>query len=214
MIDEHALGFRVADEGRLFLTAAGGTQILDAVRVKNRPLARRAGATPQDRFFTPEAFTPGAPNIFAFEDAIVINEVMYHHRPQLEREAIGSLQLVEISPFNVEWRFNQSGANLGAIVYVNGTEVGRHQMPEGPVNATTLSSGTPDLDATLQGPQQWRRDPHRELRADRRYSRPVRTAAGFLELVEIETRGCPRGAGLPCAVMWPRFWARKAGQSG
>ncbi len=115
-LDENTLGFRVADEGRLFLITAGGAQVLDAVRVKNRPLGRLPGAGVADRFFTPDALTPGAPNTFAFHDEIVINEIMYHHRPQPSREASpGEIETLELAGFDAEWRFNQSGADLGAL---------------------------------------------------------------------------------------------------
>ena len=114
VINEGTLGFRVADEGRLFLKSVNGTDVFDAVRVKTRSLARREGATPRDRFLTPDAATPGDPNTFVIEDAIVINEIMYHHRPQPERETqTGGLEEEIISDWNEAWRYNQSGADLG-----------------------------------------------------------------------------------------------------
>lgn len=115
LVDETSLGFRVSDEGRLFLESATGDRVLDAVRVKNRPLARKEGATAQDRFLTPSETTPGDSNRFSIEDAIVINEIMYHHRPQPKREAQAAGVSPEVvSDWNEPWRYNQSGNDPGA----------------------------------------------------------------------------------------------------
>lgn len=114
VINEATLDFRVADEGRLFLFGTNN-RVTDAVRVKNRPLARREGATPDDRFLTPSRSTPGERNVFSINEDIVINEIMYHHRPQMARTAQESeIALVELSPFSAPWRFNQSGQDQGA----------------------------------------------------------------------------------------------------
>jgi hypothetical protein len=114
LIDENTLGFRVSDEDPLFLKSTNGDAVFDAVRVKNRTLARREDSTPEDRFLTPTVPTPGTDNTFAIEDAIVINEIMYHHRSQPKREAqAAGLTPEVISDWNDSWRYNQSGTDQG-----------------------------------------------------------------------------------------------------
>lgn len=80
VLDEAALGFRPVKDDKLFLYAPQRATILDAGQVKNR-LKGRLPTDPRGAFYTPAAPSPGATNSFAFVDDIVINEIMYHHRP-------------------------------------------------------------------------------------------------------------------------------------
>ena len=68
-------GFTPADEDRLFLKDQTGS-LIDAARVKNR-LRGKLG----ENWQFPLAATPGAANQFVIPDGVVINEIMYHHRP-------------------------------------------------------------------------------------------------------------------------------------
>lgn len=68
-------GFIGADEDRLFLKSSAGA-LFDAARGKNRLRARLGSA-----WQYPTASSPGAANPFAISDVVVINEIMYHHRP-------------------------------------------------------------------------------------------------------------------------------------
>ena len=74
-LDQTTLGWRPLDGDKLFLGNA--TIVADAQVVKNRAQARDATG----RWLTPSAATPGAVNTFSVPDAIVINEIMYHHAP-------------------------------------------------------------------------------------------------------------------------------------
>ncbi len=74
-LDQATLGWRPLDGEKLFLTGPG--IVADAQVVKNRRQARDAAG----RWLTPTAATPGGTNTFSVPDAIVINEIMYHHAP-------------------------------------------------------------------------------------------------------------------------------------
>ena len=69
-------GFVGADEDRVFLKTASGA-LIDAARTKNRLRGRRDDAAWQ----FPSIATPGTANQFMIPDSVVINEIMYHHRP-------------------------------------------------------------------------------------------------------------------------------------
>ncbi|MCH8048456.1 MAG: lamin tail domain-containing protein, partial [Planctomycetes bacterium] len=79
------LGFRPADNERLFLYSAGKGRPLDA-RVTTNSLRGRSDEH-DGRWLWPDVPTPAAANSFAFHDEIVINEIMYHARPQYETDA-------------------------------------------------------------------------------------------------------------------------------
>lgn len=53
----------------------------------------------------------GAENVFSFHDEIVVNEIMYHHRPTPAQPLIEeNSTLLQIQ---ANWQYNQSGADLG-----------------------------------------------------------------------------------------------------
>jgi len=88
VLDEASTGLRAADEDRLFLYTAGKSSVVDAVAVAARKHRLRrpptAGGEPGE-FLTaaaPGDITRGAANRVTLSSAIVINEIMYHHRPQ------------------------------------------------------------------------------------------------------------------------------------
>ncbi|MEM7394253.1 MAG: lamin tail domain-containing protein, partial [Verrucomicrobiota bacterium] len=78
LLDESELGFAVGDEEPLFLFRPGKTGLADARVVKNRLRGLH-----RHRWLYPRSPTPGATNDFTFEDAVVINEIMYHHQPEM-----------------------------------------------------------------------------------------------------------------------------------
>src|SRR5690606_35632236 len=73
------LTLALRDGGRIFLLGPGN-ELLDAVEIHNRARARREPGPDAPWFYTSND-TPDAENAFAFRDEIVINEIMYHHRP-------------------------------------------------------------------------------------------------------------------------------------
>lgn len=78
VFDASTLGFTPTDNARLFLVD-DAQNLADAVRVADRPQGRIAAFA--DRFQFVLTTTPGEPNVFAPTESIVINEIMYHHRP-------------------------------------------------------------------------------------------------------------------------------------
>jgi hypothetical protein len=84
-IDSTTLGFRPADEDRLFLYRADGNAVLDAAVVKNSYRARYPKGT--GRWQYPYNPLPGVENVFHFNDDIVINEIMYNRCYVPSREA-------------------------------------------------------------------------------------------------------------------------------
>ena len=112
VIPEAELGFRPADGDRLFLISPAGAQqfLVHAARADELPRARSAAH--HGRMLVPDAPTFGAPNSFAINDDIVINEIMYHFRDDPGSDGSGAA--VTLIPIGATWRYNESGADLGA----------------------------------------------------------------------------------------------------
>ncbi len=113
LIDEATLGFRPADGEKLFLFDAAGTAVLDARQVTDSLLGRaedRNGA-----WLYPSTATPGLPNVFVFNDDIVISEIAYS--PPGLGGSPGVPPTFEITPLVAMgdiWRYNDADANLSA----------------------------------------------------------------------------------------------------
>jgi hypothetical protein len=75
-----ALGFGAAAGDKVFLYAAGHADVLDAVVVTAAPRGRAVPGT--GPWLYPDTATPGAANVVAVHDEVVVNEVMYHHGPK------------------------------------------------------------------------------------------------------------------------------------
>lgn len=73
-IDEATLGFRPANNSRLFLRTP--TQVTDALRVANKPRARQTPGL--GRWLEPATTTFGAANVITINTDVVINEIFYH----------------------------------------------------------------------------------------------------------------------------------------
>src|SRR5688572_30805960 len=104
------LGFTPTNGDRLFLMSPDGASALDAVPVTNSLRGRSAAGTGPWLF--PSQPTPGAANAVAFQDDVVINEIMYHHQPQSGRNgAVERTTLLNVN--DTGWRYDQSGVDLG-----------------------------------------------------------------------------------------------------
>ncbi len=77
LLSESELGFRPADEDKLFLYTPNKFSVTDGMVVKNSPRARYPQAT--GAWCHPVTATPGGGNQFNFQRDIVINEIMYNH---------------------------------------------------------------------------------------------------------------------------------------
>ena len=76
------LGFDVTENDKLFLLNPARNALIDAAVALTRPRARPPMSSSE--WLVPFVATPGAPNVFELSSAVVINEVMYHQRPDHE----------------------------------------------------------------------------------------------------------------------------------
>lgn len=82
VVTEAELGFRVDDNDNLYLFQAGRSTLVDAIRADDRGRARFPDGTGPFFFTGGEiAATRGESNAPPVPSAIVVNEIMYHHRP-------------------------------------------------------------------------------------------------------------------------------------
>jgi hypothetical protein len=114
VFDRVQIGFQPGVGEELFLVGPGGGEVVDAVRIRAAAQARQDGVSSE--WLTPTTSTPGAENGFELETDIVINEIMYHAAPQLSVPARpGSYgPTTTLVPLTAEWRYNDSGDDLGA----------------------------------------------------------------------------------------------------
>ena len=109
VLTKATLGFGANSGDQFFLYAPGRSNVLDAVVAKKTPRARLPDGT--GRWLVATQSTPGASNVVALHDEIVINEIMYKHRPLPSSPAVfASNTLVLITNL---WKYNQAGADLG-----------------------------------------------------------------------------------------------------
>ncbi|MEX2187214.1 MAG: lamin tail domain-containing protein [Pirellulales bacterium] len=104
------LGFAGADGERLFLYTPGKAALLDAVVIKNTARGRVPDGDGTWRYV--DALTPGAANVVTLHDEIVINEIMYHHRPIQPRS--GQFDETPIFPVDATWKYDDTGTDRGA----------------------------------------------------------------------------------------------------
>ena len=76
--DQATTGFDPADGDKIFLTGPGNT-VADGAEVKQT--ARARSGQWDGRWQRPDTATFGSANSFEFQDAIVINEILYHQTP-------------------------------------------------------------------------------------------------------------------------------------
>jgi hypothetical protein len=99
VLTEVELGFRPLAGRNIFLFSADRKAVLAAARVEEG----LKGLHPGGAWLSPERPTPGAPNVFAVREDIVINEIMYHprliHEDGAPREPPGSwLEILNRGP--------------------------------------------------------------------------------------------------------------------
>ena len=101
------LGFPLVPSNRLFLYAPCRCIVADAVRLQEGRKARVGGAGSQ--WAVPSALTLGGPNVFSFNDKVVINEIFY--RPFTEPAVAGEvLEGEEVVAIEGQWKYDASGA--------------------------------------------------------------------------------------------------------
>lgn len=106
---------RVESGEKVFLYPPDEQQLVDACVVKSRPRGR--SSQHDGRWLYPDAPSPGEANVFDLQEEIVINEIMYHPFPELATPGTpatyDTVTLLEIDA-QTTWRYNQTGADLGA----------------------------------------------------------------------------------------------------
>ncbi|MDA3924440.1 MAG: lamin tail domain-containing protein [Kiritimatiellae bacterium] len=103
------LGFGAADQDKLFLTATGRSNLMDAVTVRTSLCGRFPDGTGD--WMYPLQSTPGGTNEVRLCKDIVINEMMYHAPPSDSVPVVTSnLTLVAVAGL---WCYNDTGTDLG-----------------------------------------------------------------------------------------------------
>lgn len=103
------------DGENLYLYQPGKVTLIDAVRIDDLPIGRSPDSSGNLLTISQLAeASPGATNIITTTEAIVINEIMYHHRPTyLSPGDPPAITLINGFDWDATWRFNQSGDDLG-----------------------------------------------------------------------------------------------------
>ena len=148
-----ATGLYPENGDSLFLFSPGGFPVDNAI-VGKRPRGRLPNE-PLGTFYTPESITPGAENTFSFQQDIIINEVMYHHRPQYAKAGdppTFSTRL--LSGWDATWRYNEEGDNLGTSWAATAHAIGGNwQQGTGPLGYETSAGRIPvPISTTLRNP--------------------------------------------------------------
>jgi len=101
------MGLNPPGGAKVFVLTAGGTQHVDSIELNTTGRAR----TPSGTWAVPSAATAGAENTFAFNDSVVISEIMYH--PRALPGATAVVQNSTPVPLTATWRYldTNPGAN-------------------------------------------------------------------------------------------------------
>jgi len=110
-----ALGLAVNNGDRFFLFTPDQKSVIDAVILTER-LQGRTAEDPTGPMQYPYLPTPGQPNLFLFHDEIVINEIMYHYRPDYATPGTPpTYEENRLIPLDATWTYDVSGNDLGPI---------------------------------------------------------------------------------------------------
>jgi hypothetical protein len=113
VLNQATLGFRPAEGEKLFLLSAGKASVVDA-----RPQTGRLRGRAAERggeWAYPAAETPGAANAFAFNEEVVISEIMYNPPALAPVPAVpATYQITPLISFADPWRYNDANADLPA----------------------------------------------------------------------------------------------------
>lgn len=117
------IGLDVQPGDTLLLRESMEGTVLDALIAESGTIARSDEL--DGRWVVPDAPTFGSVNSFAFRNEIVINEISYHDAPQfLETSETQNISETELLAFNADWRYNESGENLGTNWFQTTNSVG------------------------------------------------------------------------------------------
>ena len=102
------LGFSPAAGAKVFVLTPSSAQHVDSIEIE----ATGRGRTTAGGWAATSTPTLGAVNTFAFNDSVVISEIMYHPRPIPGSPAV--IQNSTLVPFAATWRYLDDGSNPGA----------------------------------------------------------------------------------------------------
>jgi hypothetical protein len=109
-VSRATLGFSADPGDKLVLYGPGQSNVLDAVVAKRAARARVPDGT--GAWLVPTQRTPGASNVVTLRNEVVINELMYEHRPLPAAPGVYAPTNLVVSITN-GWRYNQQGSELG-----------------------------------------------------------------------------------------------------
>lgn len=106
------LAFTPSVGDRVFLKTPSRSLLADGFEVKSNVRGRTPDLT--GAWGYPDVATPGGANSVPTHDEIVINEMMYHHRPTYAKPGTPAVfQDTALVPINATWKYNrQGGAGL------------------------------------------------------------------------------------------------------
>ena len=110
-IDAATLGFTPEDNNRLFLYSAGKSTLIDTIRVDDNPIARSPDGTGD--WARSNSLTLDAANDVSIEDGVVINEIFYHAKPQIESGGTVTTSQ-QVLNYDSTWRYNLD-AGVGGL---------------------------------------------------------------------------------------------------
>ena len=126
------LGFSPAENEKLFLFGPAKGTLADAVLIQDTAQAR----SPEydGRWLTPDGATPGAPNVFAFESDVVINEILYHAPGKATSETPAVFTSSVLLPIDTatQWRYRDSADGLSPDWATQTHSVGQDAWKIGP----------------------------------------------------------------------------------
>ncbi|MDB6032452.1 MAG: CotH protein [Verrucomicrobiales bacterium] len=110
ILPKATLGFGVGTGDKLVLYGPGKTTVLDAVVAKRTGRSRLPNGT--GPWLVTTEPSPGASNVVALNNAVVVNEIMYDHTPLTATPAVYTSTNLLVAMTNL-WLYNQQGLDLG-----------------------------------------------------------------------------------------------------
>jgi hypothetical protein len=111
LIDEATLGFKPADGEKLFLFDANDTVVLDAREATGR--LRGRAEEKKGAWCYPNIATPGLPNVFVFNQDIVISEIAYNPPGLGGSPGVPpTFEVIPLVAMEDSWRYNSNDVDL------------------------------------------------------------------------------------------------------
>jgi len=101
------LGFQPSQGNSLFLLGPDGSPFIDGTEVATAP----RGRTPEGSWANVREPSPGAANLFAFRDDLVISEIMYRPRPSAGQPA--TVRSHTLVPADASWKYRDDSTDPG-----------------------------------------------------------------------------------------------------